>query len=103
MCPASTGTLGERNLTFWPLWMSAPNLRTIARYQTLYLGTKLAWEAAQCLSFTRPKAAGSVPKADACPLLPKTLSLPVLTKCNVKPASHPILRSPCAPSLPSAG
>ena len=82
MCPASTGTLGGRNPTFWPLWMSTPNLRTIARYKTLYLGTKLAWETAQCLSFVLPKAADSVPKADACPVLPKTPSLPVLTKCT---------------------
>jgi len=89
-CPASTGTLGGRNPTFWPLWMSTPNPRTIARYQTLCLGTELAWEAAQCLSFVLPKAAGSVPEADAPPVLPKALSLPVLTKSSQIPsAPHP--------------
>lgn len=75
MCPASTGTPGERNPTFWPLWMSTPNLRAIARYQTLYLGPKLAQETAQCLSFLLPKPAGG-----ACPVVPRSLSLLVLMK-----------------------
>lgn len=83
--------------------MSTPNLRTIARYQTLYLGTELAWETAQSLSFTLPKAAGSVSKADARLLLPKALSLPVLTKRTQNPLHPPSLGCPVRHRSPLQG